>query len=481
MPTPSLESLELTALDARAALCAQLAHAWLGEATSAPRVSGIEAMRTALSLAAESDVALGLLFAETVALADTVPAIGTLARHWRQGPIALPAESPIGPTQWLGAAALERNGARRARLTAHADAAAVDHFAPARDAVRAQRETLHSLRAQIGARAFHAVGLAPPDDVLSASNMVLEETRDAFDEVDPWIRARSDVVRRGPLAWSDRLATFSLPRATSTLPLADRLGIASRWFERIGLGTTLARVRDESSPAAPDGCGTIALRDAGIDGARIVGAPSQCAWGVMQLSSTLGEAIALVSGREPRGAARLGVDRIGAPGLGFVGAAMLADERFLHREAGVDRSVCADVRREFAYAMIAAIRVHAALATFQLEAMAGEGDLPVRFHDAMTRALGDAPLPVWAAQLSAALPVLRFGPRTIAATIAPGWLSALRDAHDDDWFRNPRAGAAVRQLLDAARALGVPRSHDDAAALDRDRIALRAWLREITR
>jgi hypothetical protein len=209
---------------------------------------------------------------------------------------------------------------------------------------------------------------------------------------------------------------------------------------------------------------------------------------VLDLAEALAQAVAFVRGQEERRSARLGVDRVHATVWATLGRRQLCDAEFLVREASVDRARRFDARRDLVHLELARMRAHAALARFSIDALAGESDLPARFSEYVTRALGGAPAPSWAAQVAAAGTQENWGARVLGALVEPVVRERLRDRFDDDWFRNPRAGAAVVAMMDVLRAdgsvagasrwSGAPESTDGARpTVTAD--ALARWLHEV--
>lgn len=122
------------------------------------------------------------------------------------------------------------------------------------------------------------------------------------------------------------------------------------------------------------------------------------------------------------------------------------------------------------------MRWDAAMARFTAAAMRREPGMAERFGAEVTRALRIAPSPVWAVHLVArAMEPGGAWPGRSAGRVAGLWCAQatrarLRERCDEDWFRNPRAGAVLRGAWDELRVVGPTR---DLAA---ERVELRAWL-----
>jgi hypothetical protein len=306
-----------------------------------------------------------------------------------------------------------------------------------------------------GPSALHAaLGWGDTGEVRRAASAVLVGSAEAFAELDGWIRVRVGVARSGELSWQDRLRTLESPRANERIPAGDRAGIASRWIERIGLGGWLAHVRDHSRTAHTGAIGTRVFALAPGERVTIEGTLDGSARGTVELAERTGEALALAAPAEPRTADRLGRDRIHPLLVSQLARSLFADRNFVTREASVDRGSRESVLMELLHGQLVSLRAHAALALFDLDALDRARDLPARFREALVGAIGTAPAPAWAAHAAAHLFDGRSGARTVAAALEPHWAIALRNAHDEDWFRNPRAGETLRARIEAARSSG---------------------------
>jgi hypothetical protein len=132
----------------------------------------------------------------------------------------------------------------------------------------------------------------------------------------------------------------------------------------------------------------------------------------------------------------------------------LLSPAFLVREAGLDRSAVEAALRELVFVELLRLRTLALEALALVLALEREGGLGERIAEAHARALG-VPL---APALAPARVVEAFddaAPAALEAALAECALEArLVAEHDEDFFRNPRAGAAIERGLVLAGALG---------------------------
>lgn len=452
MPTlpVSIEAIEELALRVRAAHVA-LARASLDGAPE-PVMAIPDASSLAYSVARSADRALGVLVAEAVALDALREPTRTYLRAWE--PIVLTGEAPVALRSLPSVLALETNEHRRSALATAANAKAMEHQQRAREVVEALRGLAPALGVEQAGDLHDALGLGTATEVIQASEAVLAATEDCYRELDRWIRPRVTLPRGGQLPWWERFRTLAAPRASALIPLGDRRGIASRWIARVGLAEALARVRDDTHPPAIGGAGVRAWLERPGEKAVIAGTPSIHALGAVDLTGAVAEALALVIPSEERLACRLGVDRVHHAVAETLGRRLFLEPVFVVREASVDRGQREAVLLECLYAELLATRVHAALARFAVDVLARAGDLPVRWREYLFRATGSAPEPVWAVHCAARIYELRPGPRTIASVVEPWVRERLREQHDEDWFRNPRAGEMLQQAMDGMRSQG---------------------------
>jgi hypothetical protein len=143
-------------------------------------------------------------------------------------------------------------------------------------------------------------------------------------------------------------------------------------------------------------------------------------------------------------------------------AAVVAEPVFALRVLGLGRARARDQARRTATALLAALRIDALRVVLLGALPDGKSALAERFAET-TEAMFGAPAP---ASLCAALPQLRSGD---AAAVAGSLLAleehdALVARHEEDWFRNPRAAAEIREA-DAAAGDGEPIEGQRLAAL----------------
>jgi hypothetical protein len=400
------------------------------------------------------DVRGATMIAEAIACASLRVPRRRYGESWRKEPITLRGEPPIDVRALGSLFALESNAHRRDAIARAADASAHEHLAAARSVVDAWRDVSGRLALDATPVLHAALGFGSPDEQQRAADAVLAATADAFRELDDWVRPRVGVARTGDLNWSERLRTLATPRANERMPLGDRSGIATRWIERIGLGDALARISDRTGSSRHDAFGVRVFAE--VPGVRAVlaGALTVAALGTVTLASAAAEGLALTLPSEPRVADRLGADRVHLALASVLARGLFCEPTFLTREASVDRSAREAVLMELLHASLFVMRADAALARFGIDVLARASELPTRFRESFATALATAPPPAWAAHAAVYALDARSGARTLAAFLEPAWRDDLRDAFDEDWFRNPRAGEAVSTRLDAMRAHG---------------------------
>jgi hypothetical protein len=450
----SLEAIEDLAVRVRAAHVALYRAALEGAPLPPVALPDASRLPRAYALARATDPALGVLVAEAVALdALRIPSRAWEAA-WAQEPIALAGEDPLPVRALPTALALEPNAHRRAALMARGDARARDHLLAARAVVDALRNVGTTLGLDTAASLHGALGLGEPDVVERGADAVLAATEDAWRELEAWARPRVGLSRVGELSWADRQRTLASPRATELIPLGDRTGIASRWIARTGLPDALTCLRDDARRPSATGVGVRALCERPGERVVVAGTPQLHAAGAVALTGAVAEGLSLLLAREERPALRLGSDRVHHAVAEALGRRLFLEPVFVVREAAVDRTAREPVLLECLYAELFAMRLDAALSRFALDALNRAPDLPARLREAVMRATGSAPAPAWAAHLAAQALELRPGARTLAALLETHVRDGLRERHDEDWFRNPRAGESLRTVMTAMRAQG---------------------------
>lgn len=386
-----------------------------------------------------------------------------------------------GAVAWAalpGAVAAETSRARRELLWEAGERAAGDLKDEARDVVAALREVTGALGDGLTA----ALGLGAVDDDAGA---LLAETDDAFAELDAWA-ARQAELDRARLTWSDRLHLGVNPALLRELAPARWGALGTDWLGRVDLEPAQRGIVDGRRPAAAQGEGVEAWvtepgrralvlgrpRLLGLDAGEVLGALAVCAAGV----TAAGVTAAGVSPGQRRGRHRALDGMAHALGRG-----LLVEPGFLKRDAELTGAAGERALRGALHAELTRVRWDAAVARFTTAALRREAGLAERFLSEMRRALGAAPGSPWAVHLVArAMEPGGAWPGRAGARVTGLWCALtvrerLRERCDEDWFRNPRAGAVLRGAWDEARALGPTRD------VDAERAALRGWLTEAMR
>jgi hypothetical protein len=134
---------------------------------------------------------------------------------------------------------------------------------------------------------------------------------------------------------------------------------------------------------------------------------------------------------------------------GALFASLLLTPVFLRRGLGLGSAEAARARRQQGLAALVALRLEALRATLLIPALQGDRRaVRQEFREGLRRALGAA------APEGMALALPRLQATSPARLLAFGQAAAsarrLREAHDEDWFRNPKAVLALRDRLDRA-------------------------------
>ncbi len=391
-----------------------------------------------------------------------------------KAPVRLRADD--GAVTWSalpGAVAAETSRARRELLWEAGEKTAGDLKDEARDVVAALREVTGAL----GDGLTRALGMGEVDEDAAA---VLAETDDAFEELDGWAAKQAE-VDRARLTWSDRLHLGVSPGLLRELAPARWAALGTDWLARVDLESAQRGMVDRRQRAATQGEGVEAWvtdpgrramvlgrpRLVGVDAGEVLGALTVCAAGVTAAG---------VSPGQQRGKHRA------LDGMAHaLGRWLLVEPGFLQRDAELTGAARERALRAALHAELTRMRWDAAVARFTAAAMRREPGLAERFLSEMRRALGAAPGSAWAVHLVArAMEPGGAWPGRSGARVAGLWCAVttrerLRERCDEDWFRNPRAGAVLRGAWDELRALGPTR---DPAA---ERAAMRAWLTEAMR
>ncbi len=400
------------------------------------------------------DPALGVWLAETVQLVALDAPSERYDREWRKYPVELRGEPLIDVRGLASALAGESNSARRAAVMKAADDRALDHLDVARAMVDAFRGVADALAMTDGAALAEALGWIGPAAIAKSARAVLDATDEVFRETDDWVRARLALPRGGELSWSDRLRTVARERTTELVPLADRVGIASRWLARCGLESALNGVRDLTRPVATMATGVWAHADEPGSRATLFGTPARTVHGVVSFAAATCEAALGNTAKAPRLAQRAGVDRVHCAVASVLGRRLFLEPSFLTREAGIDRGALEPVSLELLHAELCASRLEAGRGLFAIDVITRASDLPARLREHMVRAVGTAPVPAWAAHECATWALTHPGAQSVALALEPMLRATLRDRYDDDWFRNPRAGEWLSDRFTAMRLEG---------------------------
>lgn len=378
-----------------------------------------------------------------------------------------------GAVAWAalpGAVAAEPSRARRERLWEAGERGATALHDEAKAVVAALREVTGALGDGLGG----ALGLGAADEDAAA---VLAETDDAFEELDAWASRQAE-LDRARLTWADRLHLGVCPTLLREAAPARWGALGTAWLARVNLESAPRGIVDGRRPAAVQGEGVEAWvtdpgrramvlgrpRLLGIEAGEVLGALTAGAAGVVAAGASPGQ--------------KRGRHRVLDGAAHATGRWLLLEPGFLTRDAELTGAARERALRGALYAELTRLRWDAAVARFTAAAMRREPGLADRFGAELTRALGVAPGTAWAVHLTArtmepggAWPG-RAGARVAGAWCAVALRERLRERCDEDWFRNPRAGAVLRGAWDELRAVGPTRD------LAGERAALRRWLTE---
>ncbi len=295
--------------------------------------------------------------------------------------------------------------------------------------------------------------------------------------VELWMR-RAEALRRAggdavvplvtPLPSLGDLATLAEHVLTATDDLASQVlrGAGGQWAEALALGAG----RDTDVPW-PRAITTRWLLDPFEGEARWFDMPALSLGRMPTLlgGSSITRALARLGARWADGARSRQLPRALAElpsGLarlrsGALFASLLQADPFLVRGLGMSRPEAVRARRQQARVALVALRLEAARAlTFRVALTGDRSAMRAEAATQVPRAL----MAKWPAELTLALP--RITPTTPARLLSFGLgaldARAMRDAHDVDWFRNPRAVIALRHGLDRAPPTGL--TADEARA-----------------
>lgn len=345
---------------------------------------------------------------------------GDAGLHGALPPVAVARELP-----WL------RARARRAEMEA-ALAAALQPADGARGA---------AWDAAVAARA--EAGLLPPPDAAEWASKLLEATDAVADDLGRWLLERHTGVRPGEAARHDVLHLLHAPPCASAFPAGEIQRTVRRWAEQLRLDLSAVRVDDEDRPLKWPGAHAEPLDppfEAAVtflpaEGPRVLGA----------LLGALGRALLRLGPPEDAPPEDLW---LGDPAVemacGTLLEGLVRDPGWLRRCAKADLS--RDDERAIAVAAVLDARIEAAGVLAALQAFeSGLGARAASAHrDLWQRATG-AELPQGLA-LCGVDPwfgaLARLKGRALAAHAA----AFLRERHDEDWWRNPRATVSLQGL-----------------------------------
>jgi hypothetical protein len=367
-----------------------------------------------------------------------------------------------------GAVACEPSRARRELLWAAGDGVAIDLRDEARDVVAALRDAT----AALGGGLCDALGMGDVDDDAGA---VLDATDDAFGELDAWA-ARQAELDPARLTWPDRLHLGVCPALLRELPPASLGTLGTGWLAGVGLEAAQRAIVDGRRPASDHAEGVEAwVTDPGRR-AIVLGRPRLLGYDAGEVLGALTVCVAGVVGGGLSPGQKRGAHRVLDGAAHALGRGLLVEPAFLQRHGGLSGAARERALRAALHAELARVRWDAAMARFTAAAMRREPGMAERFVAEVTRALGAAPSPAWAVHLVArAMEPGGAWPGRSAGRVAGLWCAIatrqrLRERCDEDWFRNPRAGALLRGAWDELRAVGPTR---DVAA---ERAEFGRWL-----
>ncbi|MBI5515130.1 MAG: hypothetical protein HY909_15240 [Deltaproteobacteria bacterium] len=390
---------------------------------------------------------LAVLLGEAHLLASTRAA---RRRYRRLPPLMLAGGRELVPWGgYLATVVTEPSAARRAALVEASGTAARDHRAVALAVVDALREAREALPPAV------LEGLRLGVDEAAA---VLKATDEALRELDPWV-CRGLELDPSRLPWGDRLRSLLAPSLPRAIPPATWREVSTRWIEACGLGHALRRVSGDLRPAAKDGEGVHCEGVSPGERAVLVGRPWATGGGLLALAGASLEAVVYVTGRGERPSEALGVDRALFGAASALGRRLLLERAFLLRVAGVERPSLERALLEGLHLELLTVRAEAVASRFLGRVLSRSPEPGSELHEDLGRALGATPPGAWGAHLAAwALePGCAWGARTVGSRVEPALRGMLRETHDEDWFRNPRAGASLALSLEALRAQGAER------------------------
>jgi hypothetical protein len=384
-------------------------------------------------VAARAGTASGLRGAGDAALADRVAGLAAerasarSEEEWRAAETAATGPGPDGPVGIADAAQalLHERDPRRRTALGSALAGAVRAAAPAREAA-----------AEAAAAARASLGLTPPWEDVVQADALLSASDAAYADVLAWLASREEGAPR-PGGGLDRAGLLHLLALRDHDGLFRPAALQPALLEGYdGLGVDVRKVRLDAGarrvqwPGAHAFEGRVSLRRQG-------GAAD---W--LGLADAAGRAAALAASRP---ATR---DPALAATVGWLGAGLLLEPRFLASATGLERSRARDVVRRLALRLL--FRLRTAAAALRVAAEAERGLAGRAWHGAHREALSRAALADWPEGLAGRDAGTGAHRELLAgAAWADGVREVLRERFDEDYWRNPRTGEALAGRLAA--------------------------------
>ncbi|HET6922962.1 MAG TPA: hypothetical protein VFI16_07435, partial [Anaeromyxobacteraceae bacterium] len=349
---------------------------------------------------------------------------------WRAEEAQATAEGPDGPVPLARTelAVLGERDRERRLAFGRAAASAVGAASRAGEAAAEKR-----------ARARAEVGLTPDWEAVVAADEVLDASEDGYRDVLAWLARREMGLVPGPrgdLDRSDLLYLMALHRWDGLFPAGMLAPALRQVAERLGLDLGRIRVEEGDRPAQWPGAHAFESR---VAFRRRGGAAD---W--LDLMRAAGEALGAAAcppgSRQPAFPAALGSLLLG----------LLLDPTFASRTLGVDRSQAGDLGRALALSRLFALRARAA--ALRVAAEVERGSSGAAWREIHREALSGAGLCAWPDGLAARD---AWAERHRLALEGAAWGEVLRarlvEAHDEDWWRNPRAAGTLAGWLAAGR------------------------------
>jgi hypothetical protein len=351
---------------------------------------------------------------------------------WRGAEVAASGVGPDGPIRLAAAQLATIAEVSRPRRLAFGAAVASMALRPEREGAVEQR-----------ARARAEVGLTPDWDAVIEADALLSASDDAYRDVLAWLARREAQLApppQGDLARADLLHVLAL-HGWRGLFLPGMLAVV---LERTLAGPRLdlgrARVDEGAREAQWPGAHAFETR---VSFRRQGGAAD---W--LDLFDAVGQALAAAAAPPHR-------RHPAAPfTFGALLSSLLLERRFLERSLGVERRQVPDLVRALGTRQLFRLRANAA--AFRVASEVERGTTGARWHEAHRDALTLAAAATWPLGLAA-----RDGDGAAMNARLRGWARAERlrrtlvERLDEDWWRNPRAAAALGSVL-AAGGAGEP-------------------------